>query len=148
MADNHFVEDVSVEGPAFPLLIKILASILMLALFFWGYQAAQEAFKEFVPWSAVGVVTASLLVCSTVYYWILCSRTSMAQGIIQQTWMWDKRVAIKDVTQVKFIYIPYLSWLIAPRLVVRSGMGVHVFHAASPEVLQAFAALSLRPMCL
>ena len=39
MADTHFLEDVSVEGPAFPLLIKVLASVLMLALLFWGYQA-------------------------------------------------------------------------------------------------------------
>lgn len=146
MADTHFLEDVSVDGPAFPLLIKVLASMLMLALFFWGYQAAQESFKESVPWGAIGVMAASLLVCSTVYYWILYSRTSIKQGMIQQTWIWSKRVAVKDITQAKFIYIPYLSWLIAPRLVVRSGIGVHVFHAASPEVLQAFARLSLGPV--
>lgn len=146
MADSHFLEDVSVEGAAFPLLIKILASLLMLALFFWGYQAAQEIAKEALSWSALAVIGASLIVCSMVYYWILNSRTSIEQGVIAQTWLWNKRVAVRDVTQAKFIYIPYLSWLIAPRLVVRVGMGVYVFHAASPRVLEAFARLSLGPL--
>jgi hypothetical protein len=85
------------------------------------------------------------MVCSTAYYWILSSRTSIEQGVITQTWLWDKRVVVRDVTQAKFIYIPYLSWLVAPRLVVRAGMAVHVFHAASPHVLEAFARLSLGP---
>ena len=143
MADTHFLEDVSVEGPAFPLLIKVLASVLMLALLFWGYQAVGAASREVPHWGVLSVMAASLIICATAYYWILCSRISMRQGVICQTWIWDKHVAVKDITQAKFIYIPYLSWLIAPRLLVRSGMVVYVFHAASPEVLQALARLSL-----
>lgn len=146
MADTHFLEDVSVEGPAFPLLIKVLASVLMLALFFWGYRAAQEMLSEEVSFGALGVMAASLMVCCVAYYWILRSRTSVKHGLIEQTWIWNKRVLVKEVSQAKFIYLPYLSWLVAPRLVVRSGGGVYVFHSASPEVLQAFARLSLDPL--
>ena len=134
MTDIYFLEELSVEGPAFSRLIKILASILMFALFFWGYLAAQTITSTDVSWSALGVIGISLVLCSIFYYWILHSRTSVRQGVIEQTWIWHKRVLIKDLTQAKFIYIPFLSWLISPRLVVRSGMRVDVFHAASPEV--------------
>lgn len=145
MTEVHFLEDMSVEGPAFSRLIKILASILMFALFFWGYMAVQTMIGVEISWSALSVIGVSLGICSIFYYWILRSRISVKHGVIEQTWVWHKRVFVKDLTQAKFIYVPYLSWLIAPRLIVRSGMRVEVFHAASPEVLQVFARLSLGP---
>ncbi len=36
-------------------------------------------------------------------------------------WLWRKRVNIADITQVKLISVPGLSWLVVPRLVVRAG---------------------------
>ena len=65
--------------------------------------------------------------------------TQVDQTHIRQSGWVRSEVEIARLTQVKLIYIPYLSWLIAPRLVVRSG-GVRswVFHAADPKVLQRF----------
>jgi hypothetical protein len=145
MADFNLLGDVSVEGPAFSWLIKILASVLMLALVFWGSTVAYQVFYADFSWTALCVIGVSLCLCCIAHYWIWVSTTSIRHGVIEQTWIFKKSVLIKDISQAKFIYIPYLSWLIAPRLVVRSGMGLYVFHAASPEVLQAFAKLSLRP---
>ena len=145
MTDFNFLEDVSVEGPAFSWLIKIVASVLMLALFFWGSTVTYQIFYEDFSWTALCVIGVSLFLYCIAYYWILVSTTSIRHGVIEQTWIFKKSVLIKDISQAKFIYIPFLSWLIAPRLVVRSGMKFYVFHAASLEVLQAFARLSLRP---
>jgi hypothetical protein len=70
---------------------------------------------------------------------IWLTRTQVDETHIRQFGWGRSEVEIARLTQVKLIYIPYLSWLIAPRLVVRSG-GVRswVFHAADPKVLQRF----------
>ena len=131
------------EGPAFTPLIQVLATILMVALVYWGWQSAPAIFSKENSNVAIAMVVFAFLICCLVYYWILKSRTSVTQDSIEQTWIWDKRVNLKDISQVKLIFIPYLAWLIAPRLVVRSGMGLMVFHTANPGVLAAFARISL-----
>lgn len=131
------------EGPAFTPLIQVLASILMGAMIYWGWQSSSQIFSKENSNVAIAMVVFAFLICCLVYYWILKSRTSINEECIEQTWIWDKRVKLKEVSQVKLIFIPYLDWLIAPRLVVRSGMGIMVFHTAHPGVLAAFARISL-----
>ena len=134
------------EGPAFPLQIKLLASLLVGSLLFWGIRAASNITLAQWPASTLmvmGLVSAFIAVS---YYWILCSRTSIDATTIRQTWLWPKEVKLADVTQAKFIYVPYLTWLVVPRLVVRaSGRGMYVFHSADKRVLAGFAKLSLGP---
>ena len=136
-------ETLSAEGSAFTWLIKLLASLLVAALIYWGVRASGSmVWQEFsLPAGLLwGLAVAIIMV---VYYWMLKSRTSIGQGVIVQTWLWQKQVRIKDIRQAKFIYIPYLSWLIAPRLIVRAGPVMTVFYTADPRVQRAFAALML-----
>lgn len=132
------------EGAAFPLPVKALASLLVAALVFWGVRAADQIVGT--GWSAGAMVfmATTLCVIGLCYYWIMCSRTAIDATSIRQTWLWPKRVALADITQAKFIYVPHMRWLIAPRLIVRArGLGMFVFHAADDKVLQKFANLSL-----
>ena len=132
------------EGPAFPLTVKMLASLLIAALAFWGIRAFDQ--MTGARWSTAAAVFMGVTLCviGLCYYWILRSRTAIDTDSIRQSWMWPKQVALADITQAKFIYVPYLQWLIAPRLMVRArGHGLFVFHAADPQVLQRFAHLSL-----
>lgn len=131
------------EGAAFPTFVKLIATLLMLALFYWGYQSARVLFAQEIAYPVLLLFVSAFGLTLYVYYWILKSRTSIDHQVIEQTWIWHKRVQIKQISQLKFIYIPYLSWLIAPRLVLRSGVHMYVFHSADPQVLAAFAALSL-----
>ncbi len=132
------------EGAAFPLPVKGLASLLVAALFFWGVRAADQLTGAGWSSSAVIFMLVTLGVIALCYYWILRSRTSIDATRIRQTWLWPKEVALADITQAKFIFVPYMGWLIAPRLVVRArGRGLFVFHAADEKVLQKFAHLSL-----
>ena len=133
------------EGPVFPWMVKALASLLMAALVFWGWRAADQIAAATWSASAAVVMLAALLVIALCYYWILRSRTKIDAISIEQSWLWTKKVALADIAQAKFIYIPYMSWLIAPRLVVRASRGVYVFPAADRQVLEAFARLSLGP---
>ncbi len=137
---DSFVES-RVEGPAFPRLVKSLATLLMLAMLYWGAGAEQQIiWKEFSTGAAL-LFGGALLITVVAYVWILKSRTSIDAEAIEQTWVWKRRVLLADITQAKFIYVPYLSWLIAPRLIVRAGPGVNVFYSASPQVQRVFARL-------
>ena len=131
------------EGPAFTALIKLLASVLVGALIVWGARASRLMDWQAFSLSAGLVWAAALAIVLVVYYWILKSRTSIKNGMIEQTWVWKKQVSIADIRQAKFIYLPALSWLIAPRLVVRTGPIMTVFYTAHPDVQRAFAALML-----
>jgi hypothetical protein len=132
-----------VEGPAFTVLIKLLASVLVGALVVWGARAAHVLDWQAFSLSAGLVWAAALAIVLVVYYWLLKSRTSIKNGVIEQTWVWKKSVSVAEIRQAKFIYLPALSWLIAPRLIVRTGPVMTVFYTAHPAVQRAFAALML-----
>ena len=137
---DSFIET-RLDGPAFPILIKAMATSLMLAMIYWGAGAEQQIiWKEFSNGATV-LFGGALLITVVAYVWILKSRTSIDGVAIEQTWVWKRRVLLADITQAKFIYVPYLSWLIAPRLIVRAGPGVNVFYSASPAVQHAFSKL-------
>ncbi|MDP1954028.1 MAG: hypothetical protein Q8K71_06090 [Polaromonas sp.] len=132
------------EGAAFPLAVKVLACLLMAGLVFWGIQAFDQ--MTGAAWSGAAALFMGVTLCviGLCFYWILCSRTAIDASSIRQSWLWPKEVALADITQVKFFYVPYLHWLVAPRLIVRArGRGLFVFHAADQRVLQRFAHLSL-----
>jgi hypothetical protein len=139
--DKESFIETRLDGPAFPILIKGMATVLMLAMIYWGAGAEQQIiWKEFSTGAAV-LFGGALLISVVAYVWILRSRTSIDGLAIEQTWVWKRRILLADITQAKFIYVPYLSWLIAPRLIVRAGPGVSVFYSACPAVQQAFSRL-------
>ena len=52
----------------------------------------------------------------------------------------EHQVALGEIVQARIIGVPYLEWLIAPRLAVRvKSRGVVVFHVADRQVLGALA---------
>jgi hypothetical protein len=96
------------EGPAFTALIKLLASVLVGALIVWGARASRLMDWQSFSLSAGLLWGAALAIVLVVYYWILKSRTSIKNGMIEQTWVWKKQVSIVDIRQAKFIYLPAL----------------------------------------
>ena len=129
------------EGPAFPALVKLMATFMVLALVYWGAAAVALAGPQSLSAGSWLLVGGALAITLVAYVWILKSRTSIDAVAIEQTWLWKRRVALADITQAKFIYVPWLSWLLAPRLIVRAGPGVRVFYCADPKVIRAFSAL-------
>lgn len=134
----------NLQGPAFPTLVKAMATAFMAALLAWGLRV-WDALAA-VPWhaGALGFLAVAVTLILTCYFWILRSRTGITSTHISQTWVWPKRVALADVAHVKLVAVPGLDWLIAPRVIVRTRSGaVVVFHAADRKLLRAFAELSL-----
>lgn len=136
----------SVEGPSFLPVHKALATLMVLALLgFAGHALLQpEAAKLDFGLQAALLCGLGLVLAS--YWAILKSRTRIDGHSIRQEWLWTKEVKLAEITQLKLVHLPALSWLIAPRLIVRTGgLSRTVFPAADPEVIGAFRQLALGP---
>lgn len=132
------------EGPAFTTGVKVLGCALTTAVVASGALAAPQLVASRSSWAVLLFLALALACVVACFVAMLRSRTRIDDTHIVQTWMSDKRVAIADITQIKLIYIPGLSWLIAPRLIVKTRFpGSTVFHAADREVLAAFTRLAL-----
>lgn len=131
------------EGPSFSRPMKVLATLMIAAPAVAGWSAlepgAWSRLDRDVQWIALALAVFVLL-----GYWnILTSRTGIDGRSIHQRSLWTREVPLASITQVKLIHVPALSWLIAPRLVVRTGgISVTTFHAADPAVIQAFRRLA------
>ena len=134
------------EGRAFPPLVSLLVSAMTVATFVAGMLALDRPAIQEAAWSAKLLIVAGLAVLVLFNYWVFKSRTRVDARQIHQTWIWTKHVEWADVVQAKMIYVPYLSWIIAPRLVVRGRSGmVTLFHASDMAVLETFTRYALAP---
>lgn len=134
-----------VSGPSFPIVVKVLATAWMLGLLLFGVLALtgpSQAPAKALSSAEWGFLVAVGLVIASGYWGILTSHTSIGDQYIEQTWLWRKKVNIAEVSQVKLISVRGLEWLMAPRLVVRTGFGLTTFHAADPTVLHRFRLLA------
>lgn len=133
-----------VAGPAFGRSARCMASLLVVAVAVSAWRAADAPVLAQAGAGVQALLAGTLAMMLWLWSWILRSRTQVVDGRIEQTWLWDKRVEIDAIITAKFIYLPCLAWLVSPRLVVRTSAGIVTqFHAIDPEVLRAFAALSL-----
>jgi hypothetical protein len=126
------------EGPSFSPSLKVLATLAMLGLVgSGGNLVAQGAWSQMDSSSQL-VFGAAMLVIAATYGGILTGRTSIDGLCLRQTGLWTKEVRLAELTRVKLIAVPGLSWLIAPRLVVRTGgLTITTFHVADKQVLAA-----------
>jgi hypothetical protein len=131
------------DGPAFSVGVKLLASGMMGGLAVYGWRTLDAMQSTRWSWPALLLMVVALGLVVLCYVWMLRSRTCISSTHVRQSWIRDKQIALSDITQIKLIYFPRLAWLISPRLVVRSRMpGTMVFHSADAQVLQAFARLT------
>lgn len=136
--------DLLAEGPSFPLLVKVLASALVLALLVGGARVSAKIADTDMGWSAYTLFSGGLVLVLGSYLAILRSRTAISATHIWQRGLWTRRVALADVSQAKLVRIPRLHWLIAPRLMVRvRGQGIYTFYTADAAVLAYMHRLGL-----
>jgi len=135
---------ISAEGPSFPLTVKLMASLMMIALLVWGWRVADEIAGASMSSGGYGFLLATVGVLVCCYWGMLRSRTSINMTHISQRWLWTKQVALAEVTQAKLVHLPYMNWLIAPRLMLKvKGRGLYTFHVADPAVLDLARRLGL-----
>jgi len=128
------------RSPAFSAPFKTMAMALLLGLAVWGYllHGAELARTDHLwLWAAWGIMAY------TVGH-VLRGKTTLTDNALEQTWIWDKKVALRDLAYAKLIRVPGLDWLVAPRLYVRTLMGKFtVIYACDPQMVEEFKRLSV-----
>jgi len=126
-------------SPAFSRPFKIMAVALLSGLAFWAYQlhGAQMVTTDYLwLWAAWGIMAY------TVGH-LLMGKTTLTSNGLEQTWIWNKKVELRDLAYAKLIRVPGLDWLVAPRLYVRTLMGKFtVIYACHPDMVEEFKRLS------
>ncbi|WP_395685640.1 hypothetical protein [Caenimonas koreensis] len=132
----------SIEGPAFSWSFKALVTALVFGMVFWFIQLWVNGK---VSGGAVSILSWFLAALAMILYTWWCmvrSVTTLNAQELRQTWMWQKKMELRELAYCKLIRVRGLEWLIAPRLYARTLMGKFaVFHCADPRMLAEFERL-------
>jgi hypothetical protein len=123
---------------AFGPLFKALAWFILLALWVWFWRLGLDWNSRQGGWCALVWAMMAFMV-----WHIQRSRIELNQVAIEQTWMWRRRVALKELAFVKIMRIRGLEYLIAPRVYVRNlGGSFTFFYCHERAMLDEFARLA------
>jgi hypothetical protein len=132
----------SVEGPAFSRAFKALATAIVAGCAVWLVNLWLGGHLGSGGKSGLGWFSAGLLLMLWTWWHIITSRTRLDGSALHQSWVWDKRMEVRELAYGKLIRVRGLEWLIAPRLYVRTLMGKFaVFYAADPALIAEFSRL-------
>ncbi|KQT08708.1 hypothetical protein [Ramlibacter sp. Leaf400] len=126
----------AVEGTAFSLPFKLLATVLVAGCIGWaarlwlqGRLGAQFSVNH--AWFA-----AALVMMAWTWWAVVRSVTRIGADELRQTWVWTKRMELRELAFGKLIRVRGLEWLVAPRLYVRTlGGKFAVFYVADRQLL-------------
>ena len=140
----HYLAIENAEGPTFSLPTKIAAGSVVGLMLILGLHNADRLFAATWSVTALTLLPAAAAVTLVCYVRMLKSRTAIDSEYIHQDFFWSKKIALTDITQARFVYVPYMGWLVAPRLLVRvRSLGFFVFYAGNAGLQTAFARLAL-----
>jgi hypothetical protein len=131
------------NGPAFTPAFKVLVTVIVVIGAAW-MASLWHAGAFGASGHSTGVVWLISGLVLMIYTWwhILRSRTRIDTTALQQTWVWDKKLDLRDLAYCRLIRVRGLEWLIAPRLYARTLLGKFaVFYAADPMMLADFERL-------
>jgi hypothetical protein len=121
-------------APAFGLVFKALAWFILLSLLTWFWRLNLD-------WnSRQGALSAVVWAMMAFIVWhIQRSRITLDAAAIEQTWMWQRRVTLRELAFVKVMRIRGLEFLIAPRIYVRNlGGKFSFFYCSDRGMLDEF----------
>lgn len=130
-------------SPAFSLPFKLVATGIVALGSLWLASLWQSGALG-TPGRSTGLVWLIAGLALMLYTWwhILRSRTRLDETALYQSWIWDKKLELRELAYCKLIRVRGLDWLIAPRLYARTLLGKFaVFYAADPVLLADFERL-------
>lgn len=128
-----------VEGPAFSLAFKLIATVIVGACALGLAQSWRAGSLGSARTGGLGWFIAGMVLMAWTWIAILRSRTRIDGKGLYQRWIWDKHMTFDDLAYGKLIRVRGLDWLIAPRLYVRTLMGKFtVFYGATPQLVAEF----------
>jgi hypothetical protein len=128
---------------AFSLPFRVLAMAMVAWCAYWVFSlwssgqlnaGSGQAVASGLNWAL-----AALALMAYTLWCILTSITTLTSGTLEQTFVWNKKVELRELAYVKLIRVPGLDWLIAPRLYCRTLLGkFSVFYAADTQMIADF----------
>jgi ABC-type multidrug transport system fused ATPase/permease subunit len=92
--------------------------------------------------SGLNWALAALALMVYTLWCILTSVTTLTNSTIEQTFVWNKKLDLRELAYVKLIRVPGLDWLIAPRLYCRTLLGKFaVFYTSDVAMVADFERL-------
>ncbi len=130
------------QGAAFSPAFKLIATLLLFGVAGW-FVHLWLAGK--VSGGIVSILTwflAAMALMACTWWSIVRSVTRLDAGELQQTWLWHKKMELRELASARLIRVSGLDWLVAPRLYLRTLEGKFaVFHAAEPAMIAEFERL-------
>jgi hypothetical protein len=128
----------AMSAPAFGPVFKALAWFILLTLLVWFWRLdidwhSQQGALSAVVWSMMAFMV----------WHIQRSRVKLDADAIEQTWMWRRRVTLRELAFVKVMRVRGLEFLIAPRIYVRNlGGTFSFFYCHDRAMLDEFSRLA------
>jgi hypothetical protein len=127
---------------AFTRSFKLLATLLVTGCGGWLASLWQQGALGSGSSSGLIWFISGLALMLTTWWFILTSKTRLDATTLHQSWVWDKKLELRELAYCKLIRVRGLDWLIAPRLYARTLLGKFaVFYAADPVLLADFERL-------
>lgn len=140
-AVSYQVSGNELTAPAYGVGYRLMIAFIVIGLLGWGGKitwnliSADQTNSFFLTWIWLAYFLIGYM------GWVLFfSVTTLNRETLSQGWFWRKSIMIHQVSYVKFMRWRGLEWLIAPRLLVRTGGGGPMisFHAYSSEMWDEF----------
>ena len=128
----------AMKAQAFGPVFKALAWFILLSLLVWFWRLGID-----LP-TRQGALSAVVWAMMAFIVWhIQRSRILLDATTIEQTWMWQRRVTLRELAFVKVMRVRGLEFLIAPRIYVRTlGGTFSFFYCHDRAMLDEFSRLA------
>lgn len=131
---------------AFSLPFRMLATAIVLGCAYWVFMLWSTGKLTAGTGAAAGSgLSWSLAALALMVYTLWCiltSFTTLSTSTIEQTFVWNKKLDLRELAYVKLIRVPGLDWLIAPRLYCRTLLGKFaVFYTSDVKMVAEFERL-------
>lgn len=127
------------RGASFSVPARAIALGIALACLYGAWATYPQLRAAQLPQHIWVLLAGCLALVFYTVFWVFYAQTTLTPTHISQTYVFNRRMHLGELAAAKFVYIPYLTWLIAPRLFIRSASGKFTaIYGATPDLLALF----------
>jgi hypothetical protein len=132
----------ALQGAAYSWPFRAIATLIVFGAAGWLLLLVRSG-QVAGPGSLTTWFVAALAMMLYTWWCIVRSVTTLDTQELRQTWIWSKRLELRELAYARLIRVRGLEWLIAPRLYARTLLGKFaVFYAAEPQMVAEFERLA------
>lgn len=128
---------------AYSLTFRLLATALVFGAAAWLVSLLFSGRLGAPSGTLASWFLAAIAMMAWTWWCIVRSVTTLDDRELKQTWIWTKRMELRELAFARVIRFRGLEWLVAPRIYVRTLLGKFaVFYAAEPAMVAEFDRLA------